>query len=123
MDKGAQDRSLTWKKIYEEKRDILIENIGRSVGSDSPNWYRYIIKELKDLLDIIDMLEKDTEFFYNENSKLYKLNDELIKRLEKRDNDITDILMKMEKWIKIYQPVLDKVAEEYDMLEKVKKDD
>ena len=79
-----------------------------------PEWDKYILQELRNFLDAMDIAWQDI-------GKLYKRNNELIKRLEKRDNDITDVLVKVQDWMKKYQPILDTMDEDYDVLEKVKK--
>lgn len=79
-----------------------------------PEWDKYILEQIRDSLDAMNIVWQDIE-------ELFKRDNELIKRLEKRDNDITDVLVKVQDWMKKYQPILDAMDEEYDVLEKVKK--
>jgi len=84
------------------------------VRQTRPEWDKYILEQIRDSLDAMNIVWQDIE-------ELFKRDNELIKRLEKRDNDITDVLVKVQDWMKKYQPILDAMDEEYDVLEKVKK--
>ena len=110
--------AVKWEEWYKIRRDELTENIGKisafSVRGSNSEWDTYILQQLRSFLDAIDMAWRDI-------GELFKRNNELIKRLEKRDNDITDVLVRVQDWMKKYQPILDAMDEEYDVLGKVKK--
>jgi len=110
--------AVKWEEWYRIRRDALTENMGQitafRVRQTNPEWDKYILQQLRDFLDAIDFMWRDIE-------ELFKRDSELIKRLEKQDNDITDVLVKIQDWMKKYQPILDTMDEEYDVLGKVKK--
>jgi predicted nucleic acid-binding Zn-ribbon protein len=107
-----------WVEFYKDRRDLLTENIGKITAyqarQTSPKWDIYILEQIRDMLDIID-------FLMQEKQKLSEEIETLTKRIEKRDNDITDILIKIQDWMKKYQPILDKIGEECEMLDKVER--
>jgi hypothetical protein len=109
---------MKWEEWYKIRRDELTENIGKisafQVRQTGPKWDKYILERIRDSLDSMNMVWQDI-------GELFKQDSELIKRLEKRDNDIADVLVKVQGWMKKYQPILDAMDEEYDVLEKVKK--
>jgi hypothetical protein len=72
-----------------------------------------IFEELRDLQDITNILWETKE-------RLTKQNEELSKRLDKRDNDIADSLIHIQEWIKQYQPTLDEMKTEKEMLDKAR---
>lgn len=108
-------KTKKWDEVYKTIRDSLIENIGRSgvyPYDNNAQWHKYLLEKLKDFLDIIDVAMQEI-------NGLTKRNDELTKRLEKRDDEITDVLVTIQNWMKKYQPILDKMGEENDLLGKV----
>lgn len=112
--------STKWEEWYKRVRDELTENIGQcnafQVRQNRPEWDKYMLEKLRDFLDIMDIV-------WHENEDLIKRNEDLIKRLEKRDNDITDVLTKIQEWMAKYQTLLDKMNQEDQELEKVKEED
>jgi predicted nucleic acid-binding protein len=108
---------MKWEEWYRERRDTITENMGKitafTVRQSRPEWDTYILQQIRDVLDAMNVIYHDTE-------KLFEQNNEIIKRLEKRDSDITDVLSKIQDWMKKYQPILDTMDDEYDILGKVK---
>lgn len=100
-------------------REELSENIGQitafPVRANRPEWDKYMLEQIRSLLDGMNVMWQDI-------GELFKQEKELIKRLDKRDNDITDALVKVQNWMEQYQPILDVLNEDNDMLKRVKKD-
>jgi peptidoglycan hydrolase CwlO-like protein len=107
-----------WEEAYQTRRDLLTLNIGKAsaftTATSDAKWDKYILENIRDLLDLIDILWRKID-------DLFKEKDEINKRLEKRDNDVTDVLARIQDWTKKYQPLLDKLDEEYNILGKVEK--
>ncbi len=106
-----------WAEVYRTMRDALTTNIGKvsvfTTATSDAKWDKYILEQIRALLDLMDTVWKDID-------ELYKREKEITTRLEKRDNDIADVLAKIQDWEKKYQPSLDKLDEEYNVLGKVK---
>jgi hypothetical protein len=111
--------SEKWQNVYNSMRDRLTENIGKvtatSLRPNNSQWDSYVLEQVRDLLDILNIIWEKKE-------EIIKQNDDLRKRLEKRDNDITDVLVKVQDWMMKYQPTLDRIAEESQMLGRVEKE-
>jgi len=84
---------MKWEEWYKIRRDELTENIGKitafQVRQTGPKWDKYILERIRDSLDAMNMVWQDI-------GELFKQDSELIKRLEKRDNDIADVLVKVQ---------------------------
>jgi chromosome segregation ATPase len=111
-------REILWEDWLSERKEELARLQGQLQAlPNRPTTIDWDInpmaRERELLQTIIDPLWKDVR-------KLKGENEALKKALEKRDTDITDILVKTKNWIDHYQPLLDEMEKEKKQLKKVR---
>jgi hypothetical protein len=112
-------QEVPWDEWHSDEKAKLSTLLGvlqaLPTRSQDKDWDRKIIQWQIDLLQIvISPLWKDVRKLKDENKKIQDL-------LEKRDAEVTDILAKIQNWMKQYQPILERIEKEDKLLKKVNK--
>lgn len=130
MGERAQEerkQPVTWEEWYKDQRDTLTTTLGQllalSKRPQNKEWDTVIFGSQRELLDLIDILWRAVRDQDEKIKILEESNQVLEEILNKRNDDITNVLTRIQEWMKIYQPTLDEAKKDYESLGKVMKND